>query len=384
MRLLHTSDWHLGRTLHGLSLVDAQRDAVEFLVDQAIARQVDLFIVAGDVFDRAVPPIEALRILNDAIGRLHQESIAVILIAGNHDSGERLSTYSSVLRSGVWVVGDHGGLTDPIVVEDEYGDVLVYALPFLDPDLVRHDLGTEEPVERSHDAVMTRALELVSADRARRGNPRALAIGHAFVVAAEAPEVSESERDLSIGGVQSIPVSRFGREFEYVALGHLHRPQHVGDPTVRYSGSLLRYSFSESGHDKSFLVVQIGAPGTPVEIEQIEIPQPRPMSRLRGSMTELLSDAHAHEREHFVELAVTEESYPERMHARLDAVFPFALRKEFESTRVPDASAPRGDARGRDPLDVIRDFLAATGVSVDNETEVALLHSIYERVREPR
>ena len=384
MRLLHTSDWHLGRTLHGLSLIDAQRDAVDFLVGQAIAREVDLVIVAGDVFDRAVPPIEALRILNDAIARLHKEAIAVVLIAGNHDSGERLSTYSSVLRSGVTVVGDHEGLAAPLVMTDEFGEVLIYALPFLDPDLVRHALGAEEPVERSHDVVMSRALELVSADRAHRGNARTVAIGHAFVVASEPPEISESERDLSIGGVQSIPVSRFGEAFDYVALGHLHRPQQVGGPTIRYSGSLLRYSFSESGHGKSFLVIDIGEPGTPAAVEQIEIPQPRPMSRLRGSMAELLSDAYVEEREHFVELVVAEESYPERMHARLDAVYPFALRKEFESTRVVDATAPRGDARGRDPLDVIRDFLSSTGVNVDDDTDIALLQSVYERVREPR
>ena len=106
MRLLHTSDWHLGRTLHGYSLIDAQRVAVNELVKEAISREVDLFIVAGDVFDRAVPPVEALRILNDAVARLNEASISTVLIAGNHDSGERLSTYSSVLREGVWVVGD--------------------------------------------------------------------------------------------------------------------------------------------------------------------------------------------------------------------------------------------------------------------------------------
>lgn len=345
MRLLHTSDWHLGRSLHGLSLIDAQAAAVDRLVSQAVERNVDLFVVAGDIFDRAVPPIEALRILNDAVARLNDSAIAVVLIAGNHDSGERLSTYSSVLREGVWVVGDTEALATPIVLRDEFGEVLVYALPFLDPDLVRHGLGDDEPLERSHDAVMARALELIEADRAERGDLRSVAIGHAFVVAGQVPDVSESERDLSIGGVQSVPVSRFGRSFDYVALGHLHRPQQVGTPTVRYSGSLLRYSFSEAGHSKSFLVVDIGAPGSEVEIEQVEIAQPRPMTRLKGTMASLLSDENLEARDHFVELVVTEESYPERMHARLDDAFPFALRKEFESTRQVDLLAPRGRAR---------------------------------------
>jgi exonuclease SbcD len=153
---------------------------------------------------------------------------------------------------------------------------------------------------------------------------------------------------------------------------------------VRYSGSLLRYSFSEAGHGKSFLVIDVGAPGVDVAIEQIEIPQPRPMSRLRGSMDDLMSEVHEHAREHFVELIVTEESYPERMHARLDAVFPYALRKEFESTRVVDAQAPRGDARGRDPLDVVRDFLDSAGMTTDDDTDLSLIRAVYERVREPR
>lgn len=384
MRLLHTSDWHLGRTLHGFSLIEAQRDAVDFLVAEAISREVGLFVVAGDVFDRAVPPIEALRILNDAVSRLHEAGIPTVITAGNHDSGERLSTYSSILRDGVWVVGDIEKVSTPIVLGDEHGEVLVYALPFLDPDLVRHALGGDEPLERSHDAVMTQALELIDRDRRERGKPRSIAIGHAFVVAAGVPEVSDSERDLSIGGVQSIPVARFGESFDYVALGHLHRPQQVGVPAIRYSGSLLRYSFSEAAHEKSFLVIDIGASGTDPMIEQVPIPQPRPMSRLRGSMSELLSDSHESARESFVELIVTEESYPERMHSRLDAVFPFALRKEFESTRQVDHLAPRGDARGRDPLEVIRDFLVTTGVSIDEESDLELVRAVYERVREAR
>ncbi len=382
MRLLHTSDWHLGRTLHGYSLIDAQRAAVNGLVNEAIAREVDLFIVAGDVFDRAVPPVEALRILNDAVARLNEASISTVLIAGNHDSGERLSTYSSVLREGVWVVGDARELATPIVLDDEHGEVLVYALPFLDPDLVRHDLADGEPLERSHDAVMTRAVELINADQAARGYPRSIAIGHAFVVAGEPPEVSESERDLSIGGVQSVPSARFGESFGYVALGHLHRPQLVGSEAIRYSGSLLRYSFSEAGHEKSFLVIEIGAPGSEIQVEQVLIAQPRPMSRLRGSMAELLSETHAPARDHFVELVVAEESYPERMHARLDSVFPFALRKEFVSTRQADQLAPRGDARGRDPVDVVRDFLESTGVTIGDESDLELVRAVYERVRE--
>lgn len=383
MRLLHTSDWHLGRSLHGHSLINAQGTAVAEMVDAAIDRDVDLFIVAGDVFDRAVPPVEALRILNDAVARLDAAGIQVVLIAGNHDSGERLSLYADVLREGVRIVGDPHELTMPVVCGDEHGEVLVYSLPFLDPDFARVELAEDpgEPLARSHDAVMTQALALIDRDRMSRGNPRSIAIAHAFVIASEPAEVSESERDIAVGGVESVPVARFGAGFDYVALGHLHRPQQVGGASVRYSGSLLRYSLSEAAHEKSFLIVDIGAPGIEPVIEQVRIDQPRPMSRLRGSMAELLSDDHAHERDHFVELVVVEEAFPERMHAQLDAVFPFALRKEFESTRVASVSAPRGDARGRDPLEVVREFLLAAGVEVDDDRDLALVREVHERVR---
>ena len=163
---------------------------------------------------------------------------------------------------------------------------------------------------------------------------------------------SDSERDLSIGGVQMVPADLFaGRGISYVALGHLHRPQEIraGDPTISYSGSLLRYSLSEAGHDKSVTLVTVGAPGEHVGIERVPLPAGRAMSRLSGPIDELLSDAHAARRDDYVELIVTDPLYPERMHARLDEAFPFALRKEHRPEGVePAAVSMRGDARGRE------------------------------------
>jgi exonuclease SbcD len=391
VRLLHTSDWHLGRTLHGFSLGDAQATAVDAVVTTAIEQSVDVVVVAGDVFDRAVPPVESLRVLNDALTRLASAGIIVVVVSGNHDSGDRLGTYAGLLQDGVHIVGSARSTT-AIELDDEYGPVVIYPLPYLDPDAARLDLSPDgEPLERSHQAVVSAALDRISADLSQRGSIRSVVVGHAFVVgSAEAGAdlvelTSESERDLTVGGVQVVPSSVFdGRGISYVALGHLHRPQQVrsGDSVIAYSGSLLRYSLSETGHDKSMIVVDFGAPGSEPVLERIPVPQARGMARLADTIDNLMGDLYAAHREDFVELAVTDDAYPERMHARLDAVFPFALIKRHQPATVATASSiGHGDARGRDPLDVMTDFLRKVTGREPTASEHEVLRSAYESVR---
>lgn len=388
MRLLHTSDWHLGRTLHGFSLREAQEEAVGFIVELAIRREVDVVIIAGDIFDRAVPPVESIRLLNSALARLDAADITTIITSGNHDSGDRLATYSGLLRDRVRIVGSTSDVGSAIELSDDHGAVVIYALPFLEPDVVRHELGAEgEPLERSHEAVMAQALRLVAQDIAARDRPRAVAIGHAFVSGGgdDSEVTTASERDLSVGGVQVVAARSFtGHGLQYVALGHLHRPHAVrkADPVIAYSGSLLRYSLSESGHSKSVAVVDIGAPGTAVMVERVDLPHGRGMSRLSGLLDDLVGDSFAEHRENFVELVVTDTDYPERMHARLDAVFPWALTKTHEPAGGPVANAgERGDARGRDPVDVMAQFfLKVTGRELTT-SEAAVLLDAYESVR---
>ena len=388
MRLLHTSDWHLGRTLHGYGLQEAQEQALKFLVDLAISRSVDAVIVAGDVFDRAIPPVESLRLFNRIIESLAAAGIVTVVTAGNHDSGDRLAIYSGVLQPGVHVVGSLNDVGSAIELEDEFGAVLLYPLPYLEPDVAREVLGQPAAkLERSHEAVMNAALDRIAADIAARGTSRAVAIGHAFVASSGTDcETSESERDLTVGGVQVVPASSFaGRGLTYVALGHLHRQQLVSsaDPMISYSGSLLRYSISETRHIKCALIVDIGEAGSAPALEPVEIPQPRPMSRLRGRIEDLLSDKYENEHEHFVELVVTDAQSPDRMHARLDIAFPYALRKLYEPEgRDESAITERGDARGKEPLELIGDFYSKVTGAPPATDEAKLLREIYELVRD--
>lgn len=387
MRILHTSDWHLGRTLHGVSLATAQQQAVDAIIELAIGRSVDVVVVAGDVFDRAVPPIEALRLLNEAILRLDDAGIITIMTAGNHDSGERLATYAGVLRDTVHLVGGLDKVGSSIELADEYGTVHFYALPYLEPDFARVSLGEGEVIERSHSAVMAAALDRIARNRALDSGARAVLIGHAFVADVEvAAQTSESERDLTVGGVAIVPATLLADHgFDYVALGHLHRPQRVnsGESIIRYSGSLLRYSFSEADHTKSCVLVELEGPGTSPTVELVPIPQPRGMLRLRGMIDDLLSDAHASAREDFVELTITDPLYPDRMHARLDAVFPYALRKEHvPEGRVFDSASAPVRTQGRQPVDVMVEFLSRMSGEPVGDDEVEIVREAFEAVRD--
>ncbi|MBF6620024.1 MAG: exonuclease SbcCD subunit D [Patulibacter sp.] len=226
MRLLHTADWHLGRLLHRVPLLDAQRQVLDHLIDLARDEQVDAIVVSGDLFDRALPPVEAVQLAGDALRRM-AEIAPVIAISGNHDSAQRLGFARELIAAGgVHLRTDPTGSGDPVVLADEHGPVAFYGIPYLDPDLCRRPLEVEE---RSHDAVVRAATALAREDLAEReqrsGHPvRGVVVAHAFV---HGGEPSESERDISVGGAQTVSTSAF-EGFAYAALGHLHRPHCVG------------------------------------------------------------------------------------------------------------------------------------------------------------
>src|ERR1700760_2988829 len=289
MRLLHTSDWHLGRTLHRADLREAQAAYLDHLVETVRSEQIDAVLVSGDVYDRAIPPVDAVALCEDGLFRLRDAGARVIVISGNHDSARRLGFASALVDSaGVYLRTRVGALAQPVLLEDQHGPVAVYGVPFLEPDAVRADLppspvttDQSDPAPRGHAGVLTRATDCIRADLAARGGPRSVVMAHAWVTGGEA---CESERDISIGGVGRVPAGVFDG-VGYTALGHLHGPQTLGE-RLRYSGSPLPYSFSEARQAKGSWLVDLGPDGN-VQVERLPAPAFRRLTVLRGLLAEL-------------------------------------------------------------------------------------------------
>ena len=224
MRLIHTSDWHLGRTLHGENLLPYQDHFLRWLLDEAVRQQAGAVVVAGDIYDRAVPPVDAVRLLDAALLRFAQARIPVILTSGNHDSAVRLGFGAGLSEAaGIHLRTSVADLARPVLLADEHGPVAVYGVPYLLPDAVMADLGVRS---RTHEAVLAEAARRIRADAAARGIGRTVVAAHAFVTGGQP---AESERDIRVGGVADVPAAVFAG-FSYVALGHLHGAQRAGPP----------------------------------------------------------------------------------------------------------------------------------------------------------
>jgi exonuclease SbcD len=386
MRLLHTSDWHLGRGLHGLDLHDAQVHMVQQVSETVSRHGVDAVIVAGDVFDRAVPPVDAVRLWAEALRALSAQ-VPVIVISGNHDSAVRLGAAADLYREGVHLCTDAHDVGRPVLLSDRDGPVAVYPIPFLDPDLARFSLASgDDPLERSHSAVLAQAMRRVRLDlecrRADDPRTRSVVVAHAFVTSGAAPETSDSERDIRVGGVDSVPVSVFDG-VDYVALGHLHGAQRVDADRVRYCGSPLRYSFSEARQHKQLLLVDLDADG--VQVESVPLTQPRSMAILRGTLDELLTSAqHELHVESWVQATVTDAERPSDLRVRLLQRFPNALSIRHEPTSGPLMSGTPADVRVPSaPDEVAASFVHyVTGGHITGDELIAFTEAYEHAVRE--
>lgn len=382
MRVLHTADWHLGRTLHGASLLDAQSAVLEQLVELTHEQRPDVVIVAGDVFDRAYPPLAAVELFDETVTRLAERGVPVVITSGNHDSAVRLGMNARVGEaSGVHVRTRVDRIAQAIEVPTASGaSGLVYAIPYLDPPSTATALEALQP---SHAAVFGAALGRIAADRERRGAGAAVVVAHGVVAGGDA--IGESgggvERSIDVGGVSAVQREIFAG-VDYVAMGHLHRPQGLGD-RIRYSGAPLAFSFDETGDHKSVAVVEIEAGAVP-SVELIPTPQPRRMARLRGTIDELLTlPEHAAAEDAWVEATLTDRLRPKLAMDQLRRRFPHVLKLMHEPTRdghVDDPSQSYGErVRGLSDLEVAERFLAEVrGGTAADADEQALLREAFE------
>lgn len=374
MRVLHTSDWHLGRSFHRESLLAAQGVFVDHLIETVRSERIDVVAVSGDVYDRALPSVDAVDLCNQALRRLVDARVRTVLISGNHDSARRLGFGADLIdAAGVHLRTDPARVGEPVVV----GDVAFYGIPYLEPELVR--VPWELP-ERTHTAAIGHAMSLVRADLARRG-PRSVVLAHAFVTGGRG---SDSERDISVGGVAHVPVHTFDG-VDYVALGHLHGRQRMSE-TARYSGSPIAYSFSEAGQTKGSWVVDIG-PGGYEGAEFVEAPVPRPVSRLTGRIDDLLAaPEYARHEEHWLQVTLVDRIRPKGAMERLRARFPHTLALSFEPEGGVHETVTRARAAGRPEIDVALDFVREVRGEAADPAETRLLREAVEfsRMKEAR
>lgn len=327
MRLLHTSDWHLGRSFHGVGMLEAQRLFVDQLEKTVRGENVDVVLIAGDVYDRALPAVDVVELFDEALERITVAGAQVVVSSGNHDSAVRLGFGGKLIeRGGVHLRTRLEDIGRPAVFRvDGEVEVAVYGVPYLEPRMVADPLGCESA---THTAVTSAALDRVRTDlRRRRGKStvHSVVMAHTF---ASGGVGSDSERELSMGGLGVVPLNLF-EDFDYVALGHLHGQQQLHEH-VRYSGSPLAYSFSEARQSKGAWLIDIGVDGVG-EIRPVRWAPQRHLAVLRGPIDELInSPKHAEAETAWCHVTLTDTERPQQAMERLRARFPGTLVLAFE------------------------------------------------------
>lgn len=353
MRILHTSDWHIGRSFHGHSTLDALDGVLQALVAQVRTHAVDLVVVAGDVFDSAAPSAACYPLLSRTLAALTDAGARVLVTSGNHDSAARLGFQSGLLRDGISVLTDPASVGTPVTLDDAHGPVHLYGIPYLEPAIVRNVWPDAEL--RTQAQTMRHAMELVRADHARRGG-RAVVAAHCFAAGVDAtPGV---EREIRQGGLDVVPLSTFDG-LDYVALGHIHGRQRLADH-VRYAGAPLHYSFGEAGKPRGSWLVDLDADGLGA-VEWLELPVPRPLVTLRGALDDLLADArHDEHVEHWVRAEYTDATPQTDPMRRLQTRFPWCATVAHTPavTREDDGIGYARRVRAaRDEVELIDAFL---------------------------
>lgn len=326
---MHLADLHLGKRVNGFSMMEDQEYILNRILEIMEEEQPDGLLIAGDVYDKTIPPAEAVRRMDDFLTAVAEKHVPVFLISGNHDSAERVAFGHQLMQgSGIWISPVYDGTIRHHTLEDRWGEVNIYLIPFLRPSVVRSFFPDVE-IEDYTDALRT-IIEDLQVDTSRRN----VVLAHQFVTAAGAlPETCDSEQ-LSVGGLDRVDGSVFS-PFDYTALGHLHGPQRVGSETIRYAGSPLKYSFSELHQKKSVTVAELRAKGE-TEIRQIPLQPRREMTELRGTFEEILEEARkkGEPQTDYYHMILTDETDVVDALSRLREYYPNIMLLDYDNRRT--------------------------------------------------
>ncbi len=352
MKLIHLSDLHLGKRLNEFSLLEDQRYILTQILSLIAGEQPDGVLLAGDIYDKSVPPAEAVQLFDFFLTRLADQGIPVFVGNGNHDSAERLAFGARLMSGrGVYVAPVYDGRVRRVCLEDAYGEVQIHLLPFLKPALVRHVFPGEET--GSYQEAVAAAVSHMELDRAARH----VLVAHQFVTGASRCESEEAP----VGDLDNVDAAVF-EGFDYVALGHLHSPQRVGRESLRYCGTPLKYSFAEAGQEKTLTVVELGEKGS-VLVRELPLRPLRDLRKLRGTYLEVTARSfyEGFNREDYVHITLTdEEDIPDWL-AKLRVIYPNLMQLAYDNRRTRGGGVAGGSA------------------DLKQKSELALFEEFYER-----
>lgn len=359
MRFFHLADLHIGKQLHQYSMKKEQEDILNKIVRKAQEEKPDAIVIAGDIYDKSVPSAEAVHLFDKFLTDITEltPEIAVLLISGNHDSPERLNYASEILsKHQVYISGMPPQTEEEhlkkVVLKDEYGVVNFYLMPFIKPFYVRNLWQDDGGV--TYEEAVRRILEREEIDKKERN----VLVAHQFFVASgEKPETSESEMAV-VGGIDEVDI-RVLLPFTYAALGHIHRPQKIGKPYYRYSGTPLKYSISEEKHHKSITCVELKEAGSEPVITEIPLEPLRDVRVLRGSLEEVLAQATTENKDDFLSITITDEMEPYQFNERLKEVYSHILEIRVDNTRTRTIlTEAEEDFKVKTPLEICMQFFS--------------------------
>ena len=377
MKFFHISDLHIGKQLHYYNLRDNQVEILKQIIEKAKEYQPAAIIIAGDIYDKSVPSAEAYTVFDQFLNDLSeiQPGIPILIIAGNHDSAERLKYASSFLEKhkiyiSVLPPQNDGEYLKKVVLKDEHGDVNFYLLPFTKPGYVRHLF--EEGIVTSYDSAIATLMARENIDYSQRN----VLVSHQFYISGDtAPETCESEQVyISVGGIDSVDVASI-EKFDYVALGHLHGPQQIGKNHIRYSGTPLKYSVSEEKHLKSSTMVSLGEKDTDIVIEKIPLFANQDVKREKGTLSEVISRATEENRHDYISITLTDETDTFKPKDQLEEYYDHILEIKVENSRTrAQLENSTGEASVRGPFEAFKEFyqeMQSVAMSEDEENIIA-------------
>lgn len=381
MKILHLADLHLGKILQEQSLIEDQEYMLKEIINIIKVEKVQVLLISGDVYDRSVPPTEAVNLLDDFLKILIKDlKIKVFIISGNHDSKDRLGFGNKIFEDeGLYIESKYNGRLKKVRLEDEYGPLNIYMLPFIKPVEVKKFF--EDDLENNYDLAINKIIEKEEIDESERN----IIMVHQFVTAGNVkPERTESEV-LSLGGIENVDVSNF-KSFDYVAIGHVHRPQKIGRDTARYAGTILKYSFSEINHNKSIPIIDIKEKDN-ITINLLPLKPLRDMREIKGPIEELIKEENYKEGnlEDYIKAIITNEEPVYDAIGKIKKIYPNTLKLEIQNSKTINSNTEQNinleEVKKKSELELFSDFYKLQNNLDLNEKQKEIVKNIISEVK---